>query len=184
VEIEKPKINGYIKYQPISHHSFQRMMKKINWNFKKSTFIDVGCGKGAAILLASQYGFKKYIGVEYSPKLAEECIANIQKFSNRTGRAINYEIICCDATKYLVPPEVNVFFFFHPFNNEILDIVLQNIEQSLKTNVRDILILYFNALHKDVLEKYGYTKLHIEEKDKTDFWYSGGNYAYYKSQIV
>jgi SAM-dependent methyltransferase len=184
VEIENPKIDGHVKYEPISHYSFQRMMKKIDWNFKQSTFIDFGCGKGAAILLASQYGFRKYIGVEYSPVLTGECKTNIEKFSKRTGRNINHDIICCDATKYEVPPEANVFYFFNPFHDEILDTILQNIEESLKTNARDILILYFNAMHKNVIEKYGYTVLSGEEKDKLNIWYSGGNYAYHKAKII
>jgi len=160
------------------------MMKRVDWKFRQSTFIDFGCGKGAAILLASQYEFRKYIGVEYSPVLAEECKSNIQRFSKRTGRAINHDIICCDATKYQVPPEVNVFYFFNPFNEEIFDLILMNIEESLKTNARDILILYFNALHKNIIEKYGYTVLYGEEKDKLNIWYTGGNYAYHKSKIV
>jgi hypothetical protein len=34
--------------------SFHRMLKNIEWNFSESTFLDFGCGKGAAILLASR----------------------------------------------------------------------------------------------------------------------------------
>ena len=177
-QIENPHIEGHERYEPISHFSFNRMLKKIDWDFRESTFTDFGCGKGAAILLASQYGFKKYIGIEYSPELVKECITNIQKFSKNSGSVINYEIICNDATKYQIPTDANVFYFFNPFNNKLLDIVLQNIAESVKANKRNILLLYFNALHKDVVEKHGYTVIYSEKKDKTNVWYQGGNYAY------
>jgi SAM-dependent methyltransferase len=172
--------NGNYKYEPISHRAFHRMMKKINWNFRESTFLDFGCGKGAAILLASRYHFKKYIGVEYSRELADDCVVNIRKYSKKSGKDINHQIICMDATRYGIPPEVNVVYFFNPFNREIMDIVLQNIELSVISNNRKVLLIYFNAQFKDVVEKYGYTTIYSEPVDKVNIWYQHGNYAYVK----
>jgi SAM-dependent methyltransferase len=180
MEADDRRAKGHVHYEPISHFSFNRMMKQLEWNFRESTFMDFGCGKGAAIILASRYEFKKYSGIEYSPELAEECRVNLRKFMNRSKKKLDCEIICSDATTYLVPPDVNVFYFFNPFNEVILDSVLQNIEQSLKTGKRDILLLYFNALHKDILVKYGYTPVYTEAVDKMNIWYEGGNYAFLK----
>jgi SAM-dependent methyltransferase len=175
-----PSVKGHVRYEPISHFSFNRMLKNIDWNFNDSTFLDFGCGKGAAILLASRYGFKKHFGVEYSRELADICQSNILKFIKLSKREIDYEIICSDATRYLVPADVNVFYFFNPFDQPLLDVVLQNIEQSLKSLDRDILLLYFNAMHKDVIEKYGYSVIYDQRSDKINIWYEGGNYAYIK----
>ncbi len=110
-EAGNPLVKGHVRYEPICHFSFNRMLKNINWNFRDNTFIDFGCGKGAAILLASRYGFKKYIGVEYSQELVDECRANILKFTKLSKRDIDHEIICSDATRYLIPADVNVFYF-------------------------------------------------------------------------
>jgi SAM-dependent methyltransferase len=32
-------------------------------------FLDIGCGKGRALIIATEYGFKDLIGVDYSAKL-------------------------------------------------------------------------------------------------------------------
>jgi SAM-dependent methyltransferase len=173
-------LKGHQRYEPVGHFTFNRMMKKIDWNFRESTFLDFGCGKGAAIILASRYGFRKYIGVEYDPGLVIDCKANLQKFVTRSGREIRSEIICCDAALYTIPDDVNVFFFFNPFESSLLELVLQNIEESLKACKRDILLLYFNALHKDSIEKYGYSPVYSQNIDKINVWYTGGNYAFTK----
>jgi SAM-dependent methyltransferase len=180
VEQANPKESGHVRYEPICHFSFNRMMEHLEWNFRESTFIDYGCGKGAAILLASRFGFQKYFGVEYSAGLVKDCKSNIRKFMKRSGRVMKYEIFCGDATTHIVPPEVNVVYFFNPFDSKLMDAVLQNIEQSLTSRKRDILLLYFNALHKDVIERYGYTPVYDEKVDKINIWYLGGNYAYIK----
>jgi predicted RNA methylase len=179
---ESREKKGQVKYEPISPFSFNRMLKNIDWNFSDSTFVDFGCGKGAAILLASRYGFKKYIGVEYYPELANDCKTNILKFGSLSDKSLDSEIICSDATLYQVPDNANVFYFFNPFDQTLMNQVIQNIETSLTARKRDILILYFNALHKDVIEKYGYTPVYKEEVDKINIWYQGGNHAYVKLQ--
>jgi SAM-dependent methyltransferase len=160
------------------------MLQNLDWDFGNSTFLDYGCGKGAAIILASRYGFKKYLGVEYNPELVKECRSNILKFTKISKRELDCEIICTDATRYVVPADVNVVYFFNPFDDTLLDLVLQNIEQSVKNSQRNILLFYFNALHKDVIEKYGYTVVYNQEVDKINIWYKGGNYAYKKHAVT
>ncbi|KUY26314.1 MAG: class I SAM-dependent methyltransferase [Flavobacteriaceae bacterium] len=162
------------KYEPIMHYSFNRMLKGIDWDWKESTFIDIGCGKGAAILLATRYNFKRYIGVELSPLLAEECRKNIRKFIGK--REINYAVYNCDATKYTIPDDVNVFYFFNPFAPPVLKVVMYNIELSLIRNPRKILILYFNAMYLPIVLDSGY-KIIYEEKIDPVARYKYGSFA-------
>ncbi len=41
-------------------------------------FIDMGCGKGKALMIAADYGCRTLIGVESSPALCERAQANLQ----------------------------------------------------------------------------------------------------------
>ncbi|AQX86797.1 class I SAM-dependent methyltransferase [Elizabethkingia bruuniana] len=161
-ELNLPNMYAY-KYEPIMHYSFNRMLKGIDWDWKESTFIDIGCGKGAAILLATRYNFKRYIGVELSPLLAEECRKNIRKFIGK--KEIDYAVYNCDATKYAIPDDVNVFYFFNPFAPPVLKVVLYNIELSLIRNPRKILILYFNAMYLPIVLDSGYKIIYAEKTD-------------------
>src|ERR1700752_1632972 len=49
------------------------------------SFVDVGAGKGRALLLASELPFRKVIGVELSKPLAQIAAQNIEKW-NRSKR--------------------------------------------------------------------------------------------------
>lgn len=162
------------KYEPIMHYSFNRMLDEIDWNWNESIFIDIGCGKGAAILLATRYNFKKYIGVELSPLLAEECHKNIQKFTRK--KKISYIIYNRDATTYEIRDDINVFYFFNPFGPPVLKKVLNNIELSLKRNPRKIIILYFNAMDLPIMLDRGYNIIYAEKTDPVAR-YRYGNFA-------
>jgi SAM-dependent methyltransferase len=52
------------------------------------TFIDLGCGKGRPLLVASEFPFRDIVGVEISPSLAADARANAsilrQRFPART----------------------------------------------------------------------------------------------------
>ena len=55
---------------------------------------------------------------------------------------------------------------------------MQNILKSLETNPRKILIVYINAIHNEVVEKYNFKKIKYLEPEELDFYYHGGAYAY------
>ena len=150
--------HGY-RYEATKPYIFKEAFKNLEWNFNNSIFIDFGCGKGAGLLYASTYHFKKIIGIEYSQQLCDIADQNMKKFTLRSKRNIDYEVIHMDASEYKIPPESDCFYFFNPFDATILEKVIQNILVSLEINKRKILIIYINALHNEVLKKYSFTEI-------------------------
>ena len=55
------KMGGHL-YQPSSSVIFERAMNALPFNFGDKVFLDIGSGKGRAIILAAEAGFKKVIG--------------------------------------------------------------------------------------------------------------------------
>jgi hypothetical protein len=91
------------------------------------TFIDVGCGKGRIVLLASQLGFNRVIGVEFSPWAAEVAENNIRTFrGNRAGLG-SCSIVVADALKYELPNEPLMLFVATPFRPELLERFFDNV---------------------------------------------------------
>ena len=62
--------------------SFRRVLTRLNIDFSDYTFIDYGSGKGRTLLLASNFSFKKIIGVEYGNDLNEVAIRNLDTFQS------------------------------------------------------------------------------------------------------
>ncbi len=49
-------------------------------------FIDIGCGKGRVVLLASEYAFREVVGVELNPQLASVARRNLQSVDEAEAR--------------------------------------------------------------------------------------------------
>jgi SAM-dependent methyltransferase len=109
-----------------------------------SVFLDYGCGRGRALVLASTLAFAKVIGVEIVPDLLAEAARNLERAASRL-RCHSHELINVDAMEYVPPSEVDCIYFFNPFRGEVLAAVIRNIETSLRRSPRQITIVYLNA---------------------------------------
>ncbi len=167
-----------VKYEASNQIFFNKLLDGTEWPFKRSTFVDFGCGKGAVLIYAYEFGFKKMIGVEFSPNLAQLATDNLQKFSVQKGGKVNFEIVNIDASQYVIPSEADCFYFFNPFDAFIMDKVFQNIVSSLETKPRKILIVYLNAVYKEVIEKYGFKRVKYFSKDELDYYFYNGSCIY------
>ncbi len=166
------------KYEASNPVFFKKMFNNLDWQYQESTYIDFGCGKGISLVYAYELGFKKVIGVEFSPMLAQTAITNMQKFSFQKGGKIDFEIANIDASQYEIPTNADCFYFYNPFDAFILEKVMNNILLSLETNPRKILIVYINAIHNEVIEKFNFKKIRYLAPKELDIYYHGGAYAY------
>lgn len=117
-----------------------------------ATFIDIGSGKGRAVMLASRYPFARAIGVEISPELHRIAQQNIATFAGKAPAAA-MEVVLSDAVRYSFPPGPLVVYLFHPFCRPVLEQVIQNLGRSLSDDPRPAAVVYINAELRDVLDR-------------------------------
>ena len=111
------------------------------------TFVDFGCGKGRALLLAAQHGFQSVTGVEFSPLLCRAADRNIALFRSRAPHT-SFAVICGDAGDYNVRPDDAVFYSYDPFDDELIDRCLRHIKASIDSSPRRVTVIYHNSLAK------------------------------------
>ena len=121
----------------------------------KNVFIDYGSGKGAAIIHAKKIGFKRTIGVEFAKELHDTALENIQKLNLK-----NVDSFYADASKHVPPTDVSVIYFFNPFDEVVMEKVIQNLVNQKKNFKNDVYIIYGNA-SCDILKKYFEHMKHI-----------------------
>jgi len=146
----KKKQSGY-NYQASNIRPFQELMKKVQFP-KNGTFVDFGCGKGRTLLLASGSDFAEVKGVEFSEELCHIATENINKFAGKTAIHCPVHVIHSDADEYKITKSDNIFYFFNPFNEDILSSVVDNIEKSIQKHPRTVYIIYAHPLHKICIE--------------------------------
>ena len=110
------------------------------------TFVDFGCGKGRVLLLASEFPFRKIIGLEFAPQFVEIARRNLQNYRGNRQKCSNIEVIAGDATEYELPPERQVLYFYNPFAPSLIDLVVKGIEDSFQRSPRDLFVVFSGML--------------------------------------
>lgn len=146
-------------YQPIPPEQFRELMALLSMhlgpgtNFSQFTFIDIGAGKGRALLLASEVKFKRIVGVELLAELVEIARENVREFERR-GAHSRIEHICGDATNFNFPAEPAVVFLFNPLTEVGLRKLLGNLEISLRQTPRPVYVVYVSPIFARVFADF------------------------------
>ncbi len=140
---------GAHDYQPVRTESFLRALNAVPVDPAKFTFVDFGCGKGAALVLAAEQGFSRVIGVEFDPVIAAACARNLRQSPTVVRSGCLAEVACTDAADFVLPDEPLVIFFYNPFSGAVLQAVVNALEVSLKDAPRDMWVVYVNPLERE-----------------------------------
>jgi len=138
-------------YQPTDPEQFREMMDALNLDFSRFTFIDLGSGKGRTLLMASEYPFRRIIGVELLPDLDGLAKKNIVAFKNDAQRCFALESVCQDAREYEFPNEPLLVYLFNPLLESGMEQVVTNLEHSLQGHPREVVVLYHNPVLENVI---------------------------------
>src|SRR5262249_44407157 len=80
-----------------------RRIAELDIDHGRYTFVDLGSGKGRALLIASHFPFKRIIGVEFSEKLNAIACANVAAYRPADQRCRRIGAICGDAGAFEPP---------------------------------------------------------------------------------
>lgn len=133
-------------YYGISPSGFNQMMRALDLDWQRFTFVDLGSGKGRALLLASRYPFRRIVGVEIAPELSEVATANIQRFAAPWRMCREIEAHTGDAAEFVYPAGPLVLFLYQPFLAPVLKRCVRNLAQSLAAERREVYVVYVNPV--------------------------------------
>lgn len=137
-------------YGPTRKRHFRKLMDQLPFPLG-SVFVDVGCGAGKIVLIATQYPFKRIVGIEFSPWLCQLARANLTVFEQRFVIVPEVEVVAADITEYEIQPDENVFSMCNPFRGAVMKGFLVNLTASLQAHPRPIWVLYNNPVEHDLI---------------------------------
>jgi len=164
--LDSPYVENATIYAPTRAVPFRNLLRRLEIH-KELQFVDYGAGKGRAMLLAADYGFKKIRGIEFYDKLCLVAKENIKKFEDKYPD-VCFEILHQDVASYEVASNDSVFYFFDPFEKIVMDICIKNIMKSHALNPRKMHLIYHNNFgdYSEVVEQDNFFHL----KDKFSYW--------------
>lgn len=153
MDVPEEKRRSGTAYMATPRATFVRMLRSVTLAHQEFTFLDIGSGKGAVLLYASDLPFRKIVGVEYSAKLNEIAQANIRRYSNPKMRCRDLTTLCVDAVDYPIPDGPLIFYLHNPFSEDVMVRVMANIESSIRKSPREVIVMSYNPVVEDILDQ-------------------------------
>jgi predicted RNA methylase len=127
-------------------------MEAMAIDHSRFAFVDLGSGKGRALMLAAAYPFRRIIGVEFARELHEAAQKNVLALPDDS----KIELVHGDAADFRLPDGAVALFLYNPFGEELVRRVARNALSSLQENPRDFRLFYLNALHEAAWSEAGF----------------------------
>jgi len=144
---------GRRKYRPTGWLSLRRILPPSAVT-PDDVFLDIGSGKGRALLMAARYPFCRVIGVELSDRLLDIAQNNIERAKAQL-KCHDILLVHADAETYEIPDDVTVVFLNNPFGGAIFARVVNNLLASYDRRPRTLRIIYANPVEESLLLRTG-----------------------------
>jgi SAM-dependent methyltransferase len=115
--------------------------------------LDIGCGKGGAMITLAKYRFARVDGIEISSMLADVA----RRYLHR-AKVTNATIFCCDAAEFMNFDPYTLLYLYNPFPAVVVETVLDNLMVSLGRRPRQMTLIYKNPTCNDLVIKSGFRK--------------------------
>jgi SAM-dependent methyltransferase len=145
------QMNPYAGCQP---SVLRRSLAKIP-GIEGATFVDLGCGKGRALVIASEFPFRKAIGFELSPALVRVAQANAAAIRARYPERPPIEVRLADASRPALTGDDArrvVYFLYNSFPRHIFEILVEHLGRQLDAGTEHIFVVYMNPFSADVFD--------------------------------
>lgn len=113
-------------------------------------FLDLGCGMGRALVVASEFPFRSVLGIELSPDLVRRARANAAIVAARHPQRPAIMVEQGDASRpRLAGP--TVVMLYHPFGGELVARLVRCLEDAVGAG-HAVIVLYINPVHGGQLD--------------------------------
>lgn len=155
LECDGDDIPALWRYWPTARATFEGIMADVDIPYEKSTFVDLGSGKGRVLLMAAEYPFRKIVGVELSPALHRVAERNVALWRSPTQRCRAIELQCMDAAAWTPPDGDTLVYLFQPFPADTMRAVIECVARSVAERPRRVQLAYLNPLHHELVMQSG-----------------------------
>lgn len=153
-----------IRYVPISEQVMRHVLAGVARVADPAalSFVDLGCGKGRALVMASQHPFRQILGVELSPHHAELAERNVRSYLARRRRGNvrcdRITVACGNALHCELPAGDLLVFMYRPFKGQVFQGVIDRLHRLREHTGCRVLIAYVCPVERAMLERHpGFT---------------------------
>lgn len=147
--------HGYSAIDPSVFHEACRRWREtlpaVSGRIEAYSFVDVGAGKGRALLLATELPFRKVIGVEISEELSRIAQRNVARWSHLAKPKAKIRVVCEDAANFRWPRTPLLVYLYNPFACTLVAQLAERLAAVAATGSGLVDLLYVNPTCADTL---------------------------------
>ena len=151
--------HGYSAIAPSVFHEacrgWRETLPAVSGRIEAYSFVDVGAGKGRALLLATELPFRKVIGVELSEELSRIAEQNVARWSRVARPKVKVRLVQGDATKFRWPRTPLLVYLYNPFACSLVAQMAENLAAVAASGSGLVDLLYVNPTCTDTLTGQG-----------------------------
>ena len=148
-EVDRANV-GYVGSQP----SVVRRAIEAVGGIEQAVFVDLGCGKGRTLAVASEYPFRKVVGIEIAKRLVQIARKNAEIIGRNHPDRPQIDVQLRDATSLTVLDGNDlVLFLYNSFRRPLVSRLIRSIEQWAVRNASGrAYLIYYNCVHFDLFD--------------------------------
>jgi SAM-dependent methyltransferase len=137
-----------IRYSPTLEVVLRHILSSVlaGEDAREFSFVDLGCGKGRTLVIASQFAFQQVIGVEISRLHAAHAEENVQRYlaHPRSAQAAcrRLSVVCDNAANLELPDSDVLIYMYRPFVGAVFEAVADRLAQLRARSRRRIWIAF------------------------------------------
>ena len=149
-----------VRYEPTNQGHLRVLMGMLpDIGHGAFDFVDLGSGKGRALFVAAEFPFRRCVGVEFAQELHDAAVRNISTYTNPARKCPEIRSVHADATTFEFPIFPLVCFANNPFDEQLIAMVAQRIDESVRSVPRPAFFIYWNANYPRSIDALGWTRL-------------------------
>jgi trans-aconitate methyltransferase len=145
-----------LQYHGVEPRILRRTLADLDLDLSSCVFVDIGSGKGKALMVASEWPFRRVVGIEFAVELHEAAAENLRRFRSTRQRCFAVESVNADALAYALPDDPLVLFLNNAFQGELLARFLEHVRGALTAHPRPFRFVYMNPEARSVVEATGW----------------------------
>jgi SAM-dependent methyltransferase len=137
---------------PVAVRTIRSILNALEDQIRGFEFVDIGSGKGRAILIASEFPFQKIVGIERAHDLADAARQNLRAYRNAARRCADVDIREMDARDYAIPEGDCVLFLHDPAGRKLLAAFAGKIRAACAARRHRLYVVYVSPRHSSVFD--------------------------------
>lgn len=154
-------------YAPVPSKTLAWALEGIGHDLRDYHFVDIGSGRGFAVVLAAKYSFARITGIEFARELHEDACANlVWARANGLIEASLVELRHESALNTQFPVGPSLFFLYNPFGDSVMRAFLDRLDASVQTDPRPVIVVYANPKQRALFVRPGVHEVPLAPREK------------------